>query len=306
MVIRLSKKFFRAIAAAFLLFPALAAAEEQKVTLHIPYPRIMQGQAMAVWSEGLTPGQALELEFLKNRFAVLVSPQGQALALIASELNAKTGTQTIRLLRDNQEVASTTILVAKANYGSRSINVSEQYAPAASQSQIRQEIAIAKAIYNKATQDILNKPFSPEMISSFLYWKMPLPGMCTSNFGARSIINGAPSSIHAGMDIKGNEGAQVKAAASGRVVLAQATHLGGKTVLIDHGTGLVSGYRHLSEIKVVMGQEVARDQVLGLVGNTGRSTGPHLHFDVRISGVAVDPLSVLIYTTFLRGKWDGR
>ena len=292
--------------ALLLLSPSLATAQQENITLHIPYPRIMQGQAMAVWSEGLTPGQALEMEFMKNRFAVLVSPQGQALALIATELNAKVGQHNIRLLQDNREVASTTIQVTKANYGTRQISVDEQYAPRAGTSQINQEIAIARAIYSTATREILNKPFDEAMIASFLYWRMPLPGVTTSRFGVRSIVNGKVGSPHAGMDIKGKMGDPVKAAADGRVVMAQSTHLGGNTVLIDHGTGLVSGYRHLSEIKVEMGQKVEQGQVIGLVGSTGRSTGPHLHFDVRISGVGIDPLSVLIYTTFLRGKWEGR
>ena len=297
----MTRLFFYSALLLLLLAPARADAE---IKLQIPYPRLMQGQAMAVWSVGLTPGAIMEMEFLSNRFPVLVSPKGQALALIGAELNARPGVQTIRLLKDGQEVASTTVQVTKANYGTRQIEVDEAYAPAASRAQINQEIAISKAIYSKATQDILNKPFDREMIASFLYWRMPSPGVTTSQFGVRSIINGRAGSPHAGMDIKGKAGDPVKAAASGRVVLAQDTHLGGKTVLLDHGTGLVSGYRHLSEIKVSPDEKVERGQIIGLVGSTGRSTGPHLHFDVRISGVAVDPLSVLIYTTFLRGKWE--
>lgn len=280
-----------------------------KASLQIPHPRIMQGQAMAVWSEGIKLSGGMEMEFMKNRFAVLVSPKGQALALIAAELNARPGQQNIRLLKDGKEIASTTIEVIKGKYGTREIQVDDEYAPSAataSRAQINQEVAISKAIYSKAAQDIINKPFDKEMISSFLYWKMPLPGITTSRFGVRSIVNGRVGSPHAGVDIKGKMGTPVKAAASGRVVMAQSTHLGGNTVLIDHGTGIVSGYRHLSEIKVSMGEKVRRDQVIGLVGSTGRSTGPHLHFDVRISGVAADPIGVLAYTTFLRRKWEDR
>lgn len=303
----MKKRIVYIFAACLLLVSSLASAREAAETrLCISYPRIMQGQAVAVWSEGLEPCQALEVEFLKNRFAVLVSPEGQALALIGADLNAKTGTHTIRLLKDGQVIASTTIQVTKANYGTRSIQVNDHYAPPAANSQINRELAIARAIYSKATQAVLNKPFDEKMISSFLYWRMPLPGVTTSHFGACSIVNGQAGPPHAGMDIKGSEGAPVKAAAAGRVVMAQATHMGGNTVLIDHGTGMISGYRHLSEIKVEVEQNVEQGHVIGLVGSTGRSTAPHLHFDVRVSNVAVDPLSVLICTTFLRAKWEGR
>ena len=298
------KTIFTLIIAALLLNAAHAAAEP---LLQTPYDKIRQGQVMAVWGSGFPAAGIMEMEFMKNRFPVVITGQGDVYALIGAELNARPGRQTINLLREGQVLASMDITVSKGNYGTRNIRIGDaEDGAGVNPAIVRHERAISHAIYSQATRDILGKPFDDKLISSFMYWQMPLIGPLTSGFGLLSIVNGKVGSPHAGVDIKGNTGDPVKAAAAGRVVLAQSTQLGGNTVLVDHGTGIVSGYRHLSEIKVKMGDDVNQGDVIGLVGSTGRSTGPHLHFDVRLSGVAVDPLSVLIYTTFLRGKWEGR
>jgi len=115
----------------------------------------------------------------------------------------------------------------------------------------------------------------------------------SSPFGVRRIVNGVPSGVHKGVDFAAPQGTPVLATLSGRVVLAGYLPLTGNTVIIDHGWGLMSLYAHLSEIKVKNGEFVKRGQVIGKVGSTGRSTGPHLHFGVYLNDVAVDPLNFL-------------
>ena len=112
----------------------------------------------------------------------------------------------------------------------------------------------------------------------------------SSPFGTRRSYNGRPArSYHEGIDFAAPEGTPVYAPAGGRVVLAEELTVRGKGVLIDHGWGVVSGYFHLSRIQVKAGQEVELGDLIGRVGSTGLSTGNHLHWEIRVRSVPVDP-----------------
>jgi septal ring factor EnvC (AmiA/AmiB activator) len=118
-----------------------------------------------------------------------------------------------------------------------------------------------------------------------LLW--PVNGVLTSPFGWRW------GRMHNGIDIGASTGTAIKAADGGYVFYAGWMGGYGNVVLIDHGGGMTTLYAHQSQIQASVGQTVARGQVVGLVGSTGQSTGPHLHFEVRINGAAVNPLSYL-------------
>ncbi|MBW1862211.1 MAG: M23 family metallopeptidase, partial [Deltaproteobacteria bacterium] len=109
-------------------------------------------------------------------------------------------------------------------------------------------------------------------------------------FGRRSIINDQPRSPHSGVDLKGKRGTPIKAANNGKVALTGNHFFSGKSVVIDHGGGIQSMYFHLDKIMAKEGQTIIKGQVIGLVGSTGRSTGPHLHWGMRVNGARVDPL----------------
>lgn len=121
----------------------------------------------------------------------------------------------------------------------------------------------------------------------------PVPGRVTSPFGTRRKINGTYVSIHHGTDFRAPMGTPVKAINAGIVVYRGEMVLSGKTVVIDHGKGLYSLYGHLSAPKVRVNDKISKGQVIGLSGNTGRATGPHLHLGVFLCGFAVDPLSLI-------------
>jgi hypothetical protein len=110
-----------------------------------------------------------------------------------------------------------------------------------------------------------------------------------ANFGARRVINGDPRMPHSAVDIRLPEGTPVRAIADGRVAFAGEQFFGGRSVVIDHGGGVFSVYYHLKEFSVAEGQEISRGDRVGSVGATGRATGPHLHFGVRVPGGRVDP-----------------
>ena len=120
----------------------------------------------------------------------------------------------------------------------------------------------------------------------------PVPDAANSAFGTHSVYNGVPRSQHSGADFASPTGTPVLAPGGGRVVLAESLYFTGGTVVIDHGLGLVSLLAHLSRIDVRVGTDVVTGAVIGLVGATGRVTGPHLHWIVRYGAVSVDPMSV--------------
>ncbi len=122
----------------------------------------------------------------------------------------------------------------------------------------------------------------------------PVDGPITGAFGLHRILNGKPRSPHSGVDIGAPLGSEVVSCNDGIVVFAHELYLGGKTVIIDHGLGLYSIYMHLAQIHVQEGQKVKAGDVIGLVGATGRATGPHLHWGVRLMGARVDPFSLLV------------
>lgn len=124
-------------------------------------------------------------------------------------------------------------------------------------------------------------------------FRVPAEGPFSSPFGVRRIYNDKPRGYHGGLDIAAPRGAPVLAAAAGRVALAGDFFYTGNTVFLDHGLGLFTAYFHLDRLAVEEGEALGAGRLLGLVGSTGRSTGPHLHWGVYVSGIRADPVSLL-------------
>ncbi|MBI5958968.1 MAG: LysM peptidoglycan-binding domain-containing protein [Chloroflexi bacterium] len=120
---------------------------------------------------------------------------------------------------------------------------------------------------------------------------LPSAGAITSEFGTRRTYNGGVlNTFHSGTDFGGATGAPVLAPAAGVVVLAESLPVRGNATIIDHGWGVVTGYWHQSEIYVAVGDVVTQGQIIGAIGSTGRVTGPHLHWEMWVGGVQVDPM----------------
>ena len=115
----------------------------------------------------------------------------------------------------------------------------------------------------------------------------------SSPFGMRMDPFVKAPAIHTGVDMRGDTGDPVRATATGTVTTAGVNGGYGKMVEIDHGNGLSTRYGHLSAIDVSVGQSVRIGQTIGKIGSTGRSTGPHLHYETRVDGEAVDPQKYL-------------
>jgi murein DD-endopeptidase MepM/ murein hydrolase activator NlpD len=151
----------------------------------------------------------------------------------------------------------------------------------------------ARATREAQETDAIYGTLTPEC-----YWSEPFVAPIKGakdgrNFGHRRVFNGQPRAPHSGADLRADVGTPVYAANRGRVVLAKDLFYSGNAVIIDHGLGLYTMYLHLSKIDVAPGAIVEQGQRLGLAGATGRVTGPHLHWGVRIVDARVDPFSLL-------------
>jgi murein DD-endopeptidase MepM/ murein hydrolase activator NlpD len=124
-------------------------------------------------------------------------------------------------------------------------------------------------------------------------FRLPRSSRITSPFGSARVFNGEVQSRHLGTDFAGAVGAPVRAAGGGVVALVADFYLAGRVVYIDHGAGLVTAYFHLSRADVRKGQRVVPGQRIGAVGQSGRVTGPHLHWVARYGAISVDPMSLL-------------
>lgn len=177
------------------------------------------------------------------------------------------------------------LAVADKAYPTRRLRVEPRYVepPAEVAARIEREYLRQTAIFAADTPERLWR--GP--------WIRPVRGRANGRFGARSVFNGQPRSPHSGADFLAGVGTPVAAPARGRVVLAGDTWFSGGSVILDHGWGLYSYLAHLSRILVEDGDLVEKGDVVARSGATGRVTGPHLHWTVRMSGARVDPLSVI-------------
>lgn len=152
------------------------------------------------------------------------------------------------------------------------------------EARVAREVEIAHEIGRKSheTPRLWTAPFA-----------RPRPSAITSRFGAGRTFNGRVTSRHLGVDLRGATGAPVRAANRGVVAAVDTFYLGGRIVYVDHGQGIVTAYMHLSKFLVAVGDTVARGQRIGLVGATGRVTGPHLHWAARYGSLTVNPLDLL-------------
>jgi len=213
---------------------------------------------------------------------------GRWRALVGIDLEQKPGpyTATIEATLPTGVIhESKAVVVKPKTFPTRTLTVSPDFVnPTASQlERIAGDSAFLKEIFAASPDHRLwNRSFLA-----------PVPDPANSAFGTRSIFNGERRNPHGGADFRSPLGRPVKAPNGGRVVAARELFYTGNVVIIDHGLGMFSLLAHLSRIDVNEGDEVKAGDVVGLVGATGRVTGPHLHWALTVSGARVDPVSAL-------------
>jgi murein DD-endopeptidase MepM/ murein hydrolase activator NlpD len=182
--------------------------------------------------------------------------------------------------------ATRSIVVKPKTFATRTLTVSPDFVnpPESELERIARDSAFLREVFStSAPRRLWTKSFVA-----------PVPDPANSRFGTRSIFNGERRNPHAGADFASPLGRPVKAPAGGRVVGARELFFTGNVVIIDHGLGMFSMLAHLSRIDVKEGDEVNAGEIVGLVGATGRVTGPHLHWALTVSGARVDPVSALV------------
>jgi murein DD-endopeptidase MepM/ murein hydrolase activator NlpD len=209
-------------------------------------------------------------------------------ALIGIDIDQRPGEHpVVAEARVNGEIVSGRheLKVLPKRFPTRQLSVSPEFVdpPASMADRIASDSAFLASVYARsAVERLWSEPFL-----------RPVPDPANSRFGSRSIFNGKPRNAHAGTDFLSAAGVPVGAPNAGRVVAARDLYFSGNTVVIDHGAGLFSLLAHLSRIDVKEGDLIDAGHVVGLVGATGRVTGPHLHWAVRAGGARVDAMSLL-------------
>jgi murein DD-endopeptidase MepM/ murein hydrolase activator NlpD len=255
-------------------------------------------------ARALVPGEAILLTFRTTALAI-TSLRGSAFgqpfsgypgasadtwhALVGIDLAARPGASAIdaeaRLTDGSTLKAATSLTVGAKRFATRRLTVAPEFVtpPPAEQARIDRE---------RLLLDRILSAISPRQLWNDGFWR-PVDGDVISVFGVRSVFNGQARAPHRGIDFRGATGTPVHAPARGVVVLAEDLYFSGSTVILDHGLGVFSMLAHLSRIDVRPGTLAVRGDVIGAIGATGRVTGPHLHWTLRIGPAAVDPLSVL-------------
>jgi murein DD-endopeptidase MepM/ murein hydrolase activator NlpD len=202
-------------------------------------------------------------------------------AVVGLPLDTRPGAQEIEV-RTPENVVRLPFDVVDKTYRSQHITLKDTAMvspPPATLARIKRELEVQVEAY---------KTFTPATPSNILF-DPPVQGRLSSPFGLRRIFNGEPRNPHSGLDFAAPTGTPVRTPADGRILLIGDYYFNGKTVFIDHGQGVISMFCHLSEINGLPGDVVKRGDFVGKVGSTGRSTGPHLHWNISLNNARVDP-----------------
>lgn len=224
--------------------------------------------------------------WLDGQSVWVAADDGHWVAVVGVPLDTPTGTKTLRVATNRGE-RSVSFPVVEKRYAEQHVRLKDSSKITLSPDDEKRALAEIERIQSlkKHWREI------DDTDSNFI---RPADGRLSSRFGLRRIFNGAPRAPHSGLDFAAPRGAPVITAASGRVLAIDDYFFNGKTVFVDHGNGLLSMYCHLDRIDVQPGDTLRKGQRLGLVGATGRASGPHLHWSVVLSGTMVDPELFLI------------
>ena len=246
--------------------------------LHKPVP----GGVAVVTLDHLTSGAELPQVTYQGHRVLVVKSDSNVMAIVGIPLKTASGQQAIDVKTGGkkQQVAFS---VKPKKYKEQHIKLSsnKHVTPSAeNQARFKRELDEQLDAYAQFRQD------SP---SNVILDRPVQGGRYSSPFGLRRFFNGQERNPHSGLDIAVPSGTPIKSSADGVITVVGDFFFNGKTVFVDHGQGMISMYCHMSEIDVKKGQTVKRGQVVGKVGSTGRSTGPHLHWNVSLNNVRVDP-----------------
>jgi len=283
----------------FFLVLLLASAARAEPKLSVEYRALRPGEVLLVTVEGQDPRSAPEASFLGRKLDFFpAASTGTWLAFAALDLEVAAGPAKLeavlrapsgRIVRKTE-----TLAVEPGKFPVQELTVQQKYVTPPKSDGERAEGEASK-LHQFFTRGEEKRLFEGRFVS-------PIPNAPAARFGERRIFNGQPRAPHSGMDLRAKKGTPVHAPAAGRVVLADSLFFQGNTVVLDHGLGLTTLYAHLSRIMVKPGDMVKKGQVIGKVGATGRVTGPHLHWALKLKTSRVDPFSLMSFDLDARLK----
>lgn len=241
--------------------------------------------------QSLVPGgiAVIELEniaprvFYEKRKVLVIENNNHWFALVGIPLSANPGQHQIVVKNEDRSTRIVPFTVAAKEYPSQYITIKNKRMVNPNPEDLerikKERIPINKALHTWTEKFVVDADFL-----------VPVDGRLSSPFGLRRFFNKQPRKPHSGLDIAAPKGTPIKAPASGVVINSGNYFFNGNTVFLDHGQGLITGYFHMNEIKVETGRSLERGDVLGTVGETGRVTGPHLHWNVYLNRTKVDPM----------------
>ena len=228
-----------------------------------------------------TPVRALSGSYREERI-MLADFEGKQFAIIGIPLSVGPGTQVFTLTKTDGSEQRLAFQVQEKAYTEQHLTITNnrQVNPNAEDMQrITRERIEMDTAFSTWTDDL----------EPVFMMKAPVEGVRSSSFGLRRFFNGQARNPHSGMDIAANEGTPIYAPAPGIVRATGNYFFNGNTIILDHGHGLISLYCHMNTIDVEVGSTVKTGEQIGKVGQTGRVTGPHLHWSINLNNTRVDP-----------------
>lgn len=264
--------------------PQAAGGTRPAMRVELSRVSVRQGEALRLGVQTSVPAAWVKIRFAGRQWPAYPVGATEWRTVLGTDPTTPPGRHTLTV---EASTAGVTSIVAR-----RSVNVVRVAFP-------RREISFDPSLAPLLTREAAERErrrvrAALRVLHPYKLWEdplaLPVEGRVTSGYGTLSIYQEQVRGFHGGVDIQAPEGTPVLAAGRGLVRLAEPLPISGNAVLVDHGLGVVTSYLHLSEILVRVGQEVGRGDVLGRVGSTGLSTGPHLHWGLRVNGVRVDPM----------------
>jgi len=268
----------------FLLSPVEASSSSGLEITAIP-SEIGQGEVslLSIKKKGPEP----EVTWMGKKITLVADKKNEIWSgFIGADLTTRPGRYKLKISRANSNNPhSITISVLSRDYGLRRLTLPREMVELDSHTlkRVKEEI--------RSVMELFVRPAGYPVWRG--RWIRPVAGTIVSSFGRRSIINDMERSPHSGVDLKAEEGTPVKTTNGGKVALVADHFFSGLSVFIDHGGGIQSMYFHLSKVFVKADQLVEKGATIGLSGSSGRVTGPHLHFGIRLNGERVNPINLI-------------
>jgi hypothetical protein len=262
---------------------------QDDITLDLYFEEVMQGRAalLRIGGENVVGGRARFFDRVTDFFPVEGEGFYGFISVAMEQAARNYPLEVYAILEDESRVTfQTEVAVDLGGFIKETIEIPEDRAFLLDPEIERTEFARLDSIFQNVTNEVM-------WDSGEVDFQLPINANISSAFGAVRVMNGTTETRHTGWDLTAATGTPVMAIAAGKVAFAGTLDIRGNIVIVDHGYGLFSTYSHFSVTNVVRGQSVSKGQILGMSGNTGRSSGPHLHWEINVNGEWVDSVDFM-------------